>query len=379
MKFATTVVLSLLLIGACKKEETTSTPVSKPAPVSADEQKKQDLQLAAEAWSDKVTPAEAERLRDECTATAEVACVTLKVTGLAYLVGTKTDATRTLVVPKIPQHNTLLLTTPINRSTLADSGLLNQQKDQKKDGDTAFSQTFFFRQFPDAVEIDLESSGWTKPATPVLEADETGDPSAECPSRTIPKESLHWLPHLATVSKHTPAPTMADLDTDFTDKDPDDKKVTTRLEFVDGRLEVEMGGGGIGKFQFTRNGQLQPDDHKQAIATYLRYRFPAKMEDVTISGQTERNFVLRGRRFRGSDRKEVIARFKPDGNGHIEIVLANTVDFFFLKPPAKVEHLPHAYAIFKGSAVKPTVPVRVETCLGAPGASGVECGPLRVP
>lgn len=386
MKIAIPLLASLTLLVACSDKEkpvpqaTTSSSTANTAGLDKAAADKES-RLAQRAWSNEITSAEAERTRAECVSTAEITCVTLKVTGMAYLVGTKADATRTLVVPKVPQHETLILTEN-NRSGLSDHGLLKDEKPQKKEGDPAFSRTFFFRKFPSAVEIDLEASGWTKPSPPVLVADEPGDPAAVCPKigpPSVPKESLHWLPHLATVSKHPTKPTIADLDDAFIRKDPDDKKVITRLEFSDGRLTAEMAGGPIGKFQFTRNGTRQPDDHEQTIATFLRYRFPAKLEAVTLDGQTENLFVLRGRPFKGKESKEVIARFKPDANGNIEIVLANTVDFFFLKPPQKVEHLPHAYKIFKNDAVAATVPERIARCPAAPGDSGVECGPLRVP
>jgi hypothetical protein len=315
-----------------------------------------------------------------CSAPTGFACVTLKITGLAHLVNNG-DGTRKLIVPKVAMHETLLLTEE-NKSELSDDGLLNKKDEQLEAGQNpGDGREFFFRKFPAGHEIDLEKSGWVKPSRPKLVADETGDPSEECPDPAkAPKESLHWLPHLATVSKHSGTPK---LDKEFTKKDPLDTKVIAHLNFVDGVLSAELTGAAHGKFQFTKKGKPASGEHVQAISSFLKYPFHAKLESVTIDGKTEQLIVIRGRKFKQPSQTtetfDVIARFKPDSSRNVEIVLANVVNFFKLEKVQKVGHFPRAYDIFDATTpVAATIPVRTSEC-GEPGDSGVECGPDRVP
>jgi hypothetical protein len=230
-----------------------------------------------------------------------------------------------------------------------------------------------YRDYPDGYEIDLIASGWYN-ASPRLDYKEDGDkdkPNAgdlnvECPEEGNPK-SLHWLPRLSTVSGRIPLKVKASL----VDPNPSPRDVLARIEMKDGTLAASVRAQ-VAKYEFVVPGPN--NNHKQAVADYLDYTFPAYMKS------TDTYFVLVGRKFK-SDPPEYqeLARVKPVGT-EVVLTLANVMEHDFFHPMITntLPHFSDYYSIIDSPPVKGE-PRFVKNCENSGADSGVECGPDRAP
>jgi hypothetical protein len=305
--------------------------------------------------------------------------VTLRIRGIAHLVGESATNQRLLVVPNHKnlagmKHDLLILV-----SSRYESELPGNPRTKTRAG-----VTYKFDDFPEGHEIDLKESGWKPPSTAKLTFSEAGDsPAVLCPSEeSAPAGSLHWLPRLSTVSKAT-----FSVKPDHKAKDPRPRDVLTRIEMVDGSLTSVMTSDPRA-FEFDRDGQNGGGDHIQAIADALEFKFTAMVEPG-------RPFVLKGRKFKASsndadtriDLVRVVPQLTPAGKRTVEIELANVVasDFFADVHSAAMPHIDHYYDIIESP--NRIQGLRKATCSGPVAAgdidtmstSGVECGPDRVP
>jgi hypothetical protein len=294
------------------------------------------------------------------TAFAEDVEVTLRVTGIAHLIGDAGSKQRTLVIPnhKNADHDLLVLV-----NTKFKSALLDDER-------TVDGITYAYDEFPEGYEIDLAASGWIPPTTTgTLTADETGDQTDEpCPGGMAPRDSLHWLPRMSTVNKDA-----VTVKHSHQEKDPKAKHVLARMEITDGKLTSALQPSAR-KFEFDTNGATG-GDFVQAVADYLVYKFTARV----VTGQP---FVLKARKFR-SDKGDPeewreIVRVTPVSNV-VEITLANVIEDNFFHPEkiTEIEHFHHYYDALH----KPVKNIRKVTagnkCDGGGADSGVECGPIR--
>lgn len=294
--------------------------------------------------------------------------VTLHISGIVHLLGSKGDKTRLLIVPNLtaanPRHAPLLLAT----ADYQPYGLGKKRVQTLPDLSTV---TYLYTELTPGLELDLVTSGIYKQN--FLDLDETdkdaaGKP-AECPDPPYAKRrSLYWLPRLSKVSG-----VSFNVKSASSKKDPSPADVVTRMEIVDGSLDVLPGAD---KFVFAVNGKTK---QTQAVATELQYTFLAALDASTPV------FTLWGRQFKKNsndpDQPPVeIARFVPY-NGKIEIVIANVVEDDFFKPMT-MAYLPHfdlSYSVVsRFFGVPIATATRGDKCGGGVGGT-IECGPTQIP
>jgi hypothetical protein len=299
--------------------------------------------------------------------------VTIEITGISHLVDGERypDKERTLVVTNHhgwfgSGHHLFLL---VNSDDFADTKLLEGKRTRDFNGQKV---KYAYREFPDGYEIDLVASGWFN-ASPQLNFKEdgdkdkpnAGDPNAECPDGN--KTSLHWLPRLSTVSG-----TNLTVKKSHTDANPSAKDVLTRIAMKDGTLEASVHPA-TPKYEFKIGGA---NNHKQAVADSLIYKFTAYVKDGDY-------FVLQGRKFNPDTNApqewQELARVMPV-NSKVIFMLANVIEDDFFNPMIThtLDHFDKFYAIIESPPVK-AKPVYVMNCNNSGNNSGIECGPDRVP
>jgi len=292
--------------------------------------------------------------------------VTVRISGIAHLIGKKGDKTRLLVVPNLtavnPRHAPLLLATPDYKPY----GLGKKRTQTLPDSSTV---TYYYTEMTAGLEIDLIKSGLASQGSldfDESDKDQNGSP-AECPDPQYAKRrSLYWLPRLSTASG-----VGFNVRSAYSKKDPSPTDVVTRIEIEDGTLDADPGAD---RFVFDVNGKKK---HTQAVTKELRYTFLAALDSAAPV------LTLYGRQFKKkpSDTNQYveIARFEPY-NGAIEIHLANVVEDDFFKPMAMAT-LPHFHlyygAVSRFWGVPTANATRGNTCGGVGGS--VECGPDQLP
>lgn len=302
--------------------------------------------------------------------------VKIRVTGIAHLVDDDSDPAkrRLLVIPNHEGffgggHRLLLLV-----NTFFTSELLGKTKTRTIAGTTI---TYAYEEFPSGYEIDLEASGWVPPASPNLKFNEKGDATgAQCPATGTdtsgpPRDSLHWLPRLSTVS-------MASftVKTSHKQKDPDEDDVLTRIDLKDGHLQAVLQAVPR-RFEFDRDGTVGTGgDHVQAVADAVEFTFTA----MVAPGKP---FVLKGRKFKRAvadpEQWLELVRVMPNPNVVIDLANVRPNEFF---SPKRTNTIPHFHAYYdivdKPKKVKRVIDTETD-CDGSANDSGVECGPIRVP
>jgi hypothetical protein len=284
--------------------------------------------------------------------------VTVKVSGIAHLIGQGPNRRLLLFPNQTPGHKLMLATIKDYVSTQAASLLTSGPIVQGTTG-----TSYIFRELPPGFEIDLPSIVETS----LVFSDEGDTSNAECPSpqSTADDKSLHWLPHLSKASgvSVSAKPTFVQVDPSATD-------VSARLNITRGTLISELSRN-LHSFEFV-NPTSGTVNLTQAVATYLVYTFTVDLPSATPT------FALQGHSF-STHASIPLGNFVPDPHDNIVIVLANVpiADFFNPGAATALGHFNLHYNTLNPGATPPTVRIKGFCRHGL--SADVECGPTQIP
>lgn len=306
-------------------------------------------------------------IKDLLEAPPQRVSVTIAVTGVAHLVGNEPNQ-RLLVLPNLtkivhdgqPIHEPLLLA----NTKFAPQGFTEKPRKQEN---TAIK--FAWKRLLRGVEIDLASSGVDIPSSPDLQFLEESDDRARCPPPhgNEPRNSLHWIPELATAGGIPNATSDRALTRDA----PAADDVSVRLNLVSGSLVPELPTVPF-VVRFDDQDNNPRNDRQQAVAQFLAYTFEANVRQ----GEP---FVLMGREFE-TGQSVFLGSFTPK-DGKVRIVLANMPPEHFFNPSSagNLAHFSQYFRIYGPNAQPVFRTVSAGTCGNdRPVNEVIDCGPGRV-